>query len=61
MSVFDINDICWELLSTMEHNFEGTAEERFYQAVELLKQDLHSVCLTNKDELINELKLKGII
>ena len=53
---FDIDKIVWEMKSVMSNNCSGTPEERFYEAKDLLKEQLDKVIEDNREDLIEELE-----
>ncbi len=56
MAIIDVDNMIWEMENTMEHNFQGTAEERYIQAKQLFLDNTSAIIEDNKKDLIDNCK-----
>ncbi len=56
MAIVDIDNMFWEMKSTMINNFGGNSEERFINAKRLFLENVGEVIDSNREDLIKEVK-----
>ncbi|MCK4983224.1 MAG: hypothetical protein KAS17_09890 [Victivallaceae bacterium] len=57
----NIDDMIFEMLATMDNNFQGTAKQRFKQAKKLLLESIAETINDNKQEIVKDFNRRNII
>jgi len=57
----NIDNMIYEMLGTMDNNFQGTAKQRFKQAEKLFLESIADTIDDNKQEIIKDFNRKNII
>ena len=57
----NVDNMIFEMLGTMDNNFQGTAKQRFKQAKKLLLESIAETIDDNKEVIIKDFNRKNII
>jgi endo-1,4-beta-D-glucanase Y len=57
----NIDNMIFEMLATMDNNFQGTTKQRFKQAKKLLLESIAETINDNKQEIIKDFNRRNII
>lgn len=56
MAIIDIDDMYFEMISTMKSNFHGSPLQRYEQAKKLFLESVEETIEQNKEDLIHDIK-----